>query len=142
MKHSDITIRPFDEADEAAVIALWNKVFDYSAPHNDPAASIRRKLDVHRELFLVAVMDGSVIGTVMGGYDGHRGWIHSMATDPESQKKGIGTLLMQHVEQAIKARGCVKINLQVREDNAEVIAFYKSLGYDTEPRVSMGKRLM
>jgi ribosomal protein S18 acetylase RimI-like enzyme len=134
-------IRPYDDADEQAVIALWRDVLFDSAPHNDPAMAIRKKLAVERELFFVAVVDGVVSGTVMGGYDGHRGWVYSLAVSRAQQRKGVGTALVRHLEQALTARGCMKINLQVRTSNAAVIAFYEKLGYGVEPIVSMGKRM-
>ena len=134
-------IRQYEETDEQAVIALWNKVLPDSAPHNDPATSIRKKLALQPDLFFVATIDGAVVGTVMGGYDGHRGWIYSVAVLPRHQRQGIGTALIRHLESALTALGCLKVNLQVRSTNAAVIAFYERLGYAIEERVSMGKRL-
>ncbi len=134
-------IRPFQEADTESVIALWKSVFAYSAPHNDPAAVIRQKLAVQRELFFVAVLDGVVVGTVMGGYDGHRGWVYSLAVSPSARRRGIGTALMRHLERELASRGCSKVNLQVLASNAETVAFYRKLGYAVEERVSMGKLL-
>ncbi|MFK4113846.1 hypothetical protein ACI2K6_04400 [Microbacterium sp. NPDC006705] len=73
-----ITVRAFALADEEAVIRLWHEA-GLTRPWNDPRADIRRKLTVQPELFLVAVdqpVDGTaeaVVGTVMAGYDGHRG---------------------------------------------------------------------
>ena len=134
-------IRICQEEDEQAVIALWNLVLPDSAPHNDPATVIRKKLAAERDLFFVATVEGRVVGTVMGGYDGHRGWIYSVAVDPHSQRQGIGSALLRHAEEALIERGCLKVNLQVRASNAAVIAFYAKLGYAVEERVSMGKRL-
>jgi ribosomal protein S18 acetylase RimI-like enzyme len=132
-------IRPFDEADEPAVIALWTAVFGYPAPHNQPATVIRCKLAFQRELLFVAVLDGQAVGTVMGGYDGHRGWIYSLAVAPNFRRRGIGAALVKHVEQALRDRGCLKINLQVLPANAQAVGFYDSLGYQVEERISMGK---
>jgi hypothetical protein len=134
-------IRVFDEADEPAVVALWKQVFAYPEPRNDPAAIIRRKLAAQRDLFFVAVADGKVAGTVMGGYDGHRGWIYSLAVDPAHQRQKLGTALIRHVEKALAERGCPKINLQVLPSNATAIGFYEKLGYRVEERISMGKVL-
>jgi ribosomal protein S18 acetylase RimI-like enzyme len=134
-------IRVYQDADEQAVIALWNLVLPDNAPHNDPATSIRRKLAVERDLFFVAVVDEGVVGTVMGGYDGHRGWIYSVAVHPDFQRRGIASTLLHKVEEALTLRGCPKVNLQVRTSNAEVIAFYTKLGYGVEERVSLGKLL-
>jgi ribosomal protein S18 acetylase RimI-like enzyme len=137
----DVLIRPYQDSDEQAVIALWQEVLPDSAPHNDPAISIRNKLAVERDLFFVADEAGEVAGTVMGGYDGHRGWIYSVAVKPQHRRRGIGVALIRRMEAALTERGCLKVNLQIRTSNAEVIAFYKELGYDIEERISMGKRL-
>lgn len=134
-------IRPYDDADEPAVIALWRAVFDYDAPHNDPATAVRRKTRCQRELFYVAALDGTVVGTIMGGYDGHRGWLYALAVDPSARRRGIGTALVRHLERALAERDCPKVNLQIFADNAGVVAFYESLGYKVEQRVSMGKLL-
>src|SRR6516165_10590309 len=134
-------IRVYADSDEQAVVALWNEVLPPNAPHNDPVTSIRMKLAVERDLFFVATVDGIVVGTVMGGYDGHRGWIYSVAVLPRHQRQGIGTALIRHLESALTALGCLKVNLQVRSTNAAVISFYERLGYAIEERVSMGKRL-
>jgi ribosomal protein S18 acetylase RimI-like enzyme len=134
-------IRLFDKADEQAVIALWTNVFGYTAPHNDPARVIQEKLAVQRDLFFVALLDGVLVGSVMGGYDGHRGWLYSLAVSPGARRRGIGTALMKRIEQELAQRGCPKINLQVLSTNAATVAFYQKLGYSVEQRVSLGKVL-
>lgn len=134
-------IRPYSDSDEPAVVALWKEVFGYAAPHNDPATVIRLKRQVDDGLFFVACRDGQVIGTVMGGYDGHRGWVYSLAVAPQARRQNIATQLMRHVEGVLAQRGCLKVNLQVLASNAQVVAFYRKLGYAVEERVSMGKLL-
>ncbi len=134
-------IRPYQDADEPAVTALWRAVLPDNSPHNDPATAIRKKRAVERDLFFVADVEGTVAGTVMGGYDGHRGWVYAVAVRPEQRRRGIGTALVRRLEKALAARGCLKVNLQVRATNAAVVAFYERLGYAVEERVSMGKRL-
>jgi ribosomal protein S18 acetylase RimI-like enzyme len=137
-----VDIRPFNAPDdEAAVIALWKDVFGYTTPHNDPALAIRRKIDVQADLFLVAVVDHTVVGTVMGGYDGHRGWIYSLAVAPALRRRGIATALVKSMESLLRERHCPKINLQILADNSQVIAFYQHLGYTVEKRINMGKVL-
>jgi ribosomal protein S18 acetylase RimI-like enzyme len=134
-------IRPYEDPDESAVIDLWNEVLPDAAPHNDPATAIRKKLAVERDLFFVALSDGAVVGTVMGGYDGHRGWVYAVAVQPPFRRRGIGTALIRRLEDTLLERGCLKVNLQVRASNAGVVAFYERLGYSVEEWVSMGKRL-
>ena len=138
---SGMMIRLYQEADQVAVISLWRAALPDSAPHNDPATTIRKKREVGDDLFFVAEVEGQVAGTVMGGYDGHRGWVYSVAVAEPHRRRGIGGALVRHLEAAFAERGCMKVNLQVRASNAEVVAFYEVLGYGVEERVSMGKRL-
>jgi ribosomal protein S18 acetylase RimI-like enzyme len=130
-----------NQAQRDQVIALWNTVFGYESAHNEPSLVIDTKLAADDGLFFVAIIDNQVIGTIMAGYDGHRGWIYSVAVHPEHRKQGIGSLLVSQAECALAERGCMKINLQIVAGNESVAAFYESLGYAVEQRVSMGKRI-
>jgi ribosomal protein S18 acetylase RimI-like enzyme len=123
------------------VVDIWKAVFGYKDARNDPESSIDRKLAVRDGLFFVAMDKDIVIGTVMAGYDGHRGWIYSLAVVPERRKEKIGSLLMERIEAELRKRGCVKINLQVLQSNKAVLAFYEKIGYKTEDRISMGKEI-
>ncbi|MBV9192111.1 MAG: GNAT family acetyltransferase [Betaproteobacteria bacterium] len=134
-------IRPFHAADEAAVIALWERC-KLTRPWNDPRKDVSRKLGVQRELFLVGVEDGTIVAAVMAGYDGHRGSVNYLAVDPQHRRRGYGAALMRRVEEILKERGCPKMNLAVRTANAEVIAFYRKLGYAPDDVVPLGKRLI
>ena len=125
------------------VIELWTNVFGYESARNNPRLAIEKKEAVSDALFFVAESARhGVIGTVMCGYDGHRGWIYSLAVRPDFQNQGIGKKLMIHAEHALKNLGCIKINLQILEDNEKVQMFYRSLGYSTEKRISMGKEIL
>jgi len=123
------------------VIALW-QACNLVVPWNDPASDIRRKMQVNPELFLVGENDSGLVATVMGGYEGHRGWANYLAVAPSHRRSGYGRIMMEAVEQRLKAMGCPKINLQVRESNAEVIRFYEDIGYKNDRVVSFGKRLI
>ena len=135
-------IKPYDHLKHRhQVVALWETVFGYAANHNAPERVIAKKLDYDDGLFFVAIAQETVIGTVMAGYDGHRGWIYSMAVSPDHRKQGVGSRLLIFAEDKLSKLGCMKINLQVMEDNAAVARFYLSNGFHTEKRISMGKRL-
>jgi ribosomal protein S18 acetylase RimI-like enzyme len=136
-----MNIRPFSDADTKAVIALWDAC-GLIVPQNDPLLDIARKLQVNPELFLVGETGNGVVATVMGGYEGHRGWINYLAVDPAEQGAGYGRMIMEEVEQRLRALGCPKINLQVRASNQPVIDFYQSLGYGNDNVVGLGKRLV
>ena len=141
MNDAEMKITPYSPEYENDVIELWRQC-GLTRPWNNTRLDIERKRKVNPELFLVGMLDGKVVATVIGGYDGHRGWIHYLAVNPSYQRKGLGRQMMAAVEEKITALGCPKINLQVRADNMGVIQFYESIGYETEDRVSMGKRLV
>jgi ribosomal protein S18 acetylase RimI-like enzyme len=134
-------IRPYLSADENAVIGLWYRC-DLLRSWNNPKQDIDRNVKVNPELFLVGVVDGKVVATAMGGYDGHRGWVYYLAVDPVYQRRGFGRLIMEAIEGKLLVIGCPKINLQIRTNNIDVVTFYESIGYSTEERISMGKRLV
>ena len=140
MKNSEIIIRPYRSDDEAEVIALWFEC-DLVVPWNNPKCDIERKLKVNPELFLVGLVKGKLIATVMGGYEGHRGWINYLAVSPQFRNAGYGRQMMAVIEKKLKAIGCPKINLQVRETNIEVIRFYEAIGYTNDHVISLGKHL-
>ena len=136
----NLTIRPFRADDEIAVIDLWKRC-NLIVPWNDPHKDIARKVKIQPDLLLVAAEHDAIVGTVMVGYDGHRGWINYLAVEPGARRTGIGRQMMDQAEQKLRALGCPKINLQVRSSNKEVIAFYEAIGYKLDDVVSLGKRL-
>jgi ribosomal protein S18 acetylase RimI-like enzyme len=92
-------------------------------------------------MFLVGTIDGAIVGSVMAGYDGHRGWINYLAVAPARRGEGLGRALMSAAEARLCAVGCPKINLQVRNTNTDALAFYERLGFAVDAAISMGKRL-
>jgi ribosomal protein S18 acetylase RimI-like enzyme len=123
------------------VIAIWKDIFGYETARNDPGFIIDKKIAMGDGLFFVAVHRDEVVGTVMAGYDGHRGWIYSLAVHPGQRKEGMSSLLLSHAEKRLASLGCVKINLQVLKENADVQRFYRVNGYALEDRISMGKQI-
>ena len=121
--------------------ALWRTVFPDDPPWNDPSALIARKLTVQADLLLLCVDGSTLVGAVMAGFDGVRGWIHHLAVLPNARRRGIATRLMRAAESGLKNLGCPKVNLQVRTTSAEVIQFYRAIGYELEQRASLGRRL-
>jgi len=136
-----VTIRGFDEHDTDAVVALWESA-GLTRPWNDPRKDIARKLAVQPELFLVAEDGAQVVGSVMAGYDGHRGWLYYLASDPGRRGEGIGRDLVAAAEERLLAMGCPKVQLMVRPDNAAARDFYDALGYEPFDTWSTGKRLI
>ena len=136
------TITVFDPAQHRdQVEALWKLVFAYTDARNATSLIIDRKCAAGDGLFFVATAGDVVVGTVMAGYDGHRGWIYSMAVHPEYRHGDIGSSLLSHAEDTLTALGCVKINLQVMPGNDAAQEFYEANGFSVENRISMGKEI-
>ena len=134
-------IRVFRQDDFEEVITLWERC-DLLRPWNDPEMDIERKLNHDPELFLVAEVGGEVVGSVMGGYDGHRGSAYYLGVHPDYRGRGIANALINRLEKKMIARGCPKIQIMVREDNDTVVEMYEKLGYEIQGITSLGKRLI
>ena len=132
--------RSYSAQDRDQVISLWQRVLPDDQPHNEASRGIDAKLVVDEMLF-IAEDNGAIIGSAMAGYDGHRGWLYSVAVDPQHRRNGIGRELVKLAIRTLKSVGCVKVNLQVRATNSQVVEFYESLGFAVEDRISMGKLL-
>ncbi len=132
-----MNLRKFEQKDRAEVVQLWRTVFPEDPPHNEPGKVIAEKLEVDDMIF-VAEHKEQIIGACIAGYDGHRGWLYAVAVSPSSRRNGAGTKLIKHTLDHLKNLGCGKVNIQIRSTNTEVKAFYESLGFATEDRLSMG----
>jgi ribosomal protein S18 acetylase RimI-like enzyme len=133
-----IEIRPFVIEDTDQVLEVWS-LAGMTTPERNPRADIQKKLRHSPESFFVGTLEGKVVATVMVGYDGHRGWIYSLAVRPDLQRKGIGSQMMEEAENWLRQQGCPRAKLQIDEARSDVAGFYKKLGYEVQPLVSMAK---
>jgi len=150
-----LSIRCATSDDDEALVTLWQRC-ELTRPWNDPRRDIARRLAIEDDLFLVGNVVGNaaametapliasapIVASAMGGYDGHRGWVYYVAVDPLHRSQGYAAHLMRTLEERLRARGCAKLNLQVRTDNAAAVAFYRRLGYAVDETASLGKRLI
>ncbi|MBN9310813.1 GNAT family acetyltransferase [Devosia sp.] len=134
-------IRPFERRDTDPVIGLW-QARGLARPWNDPLKDIERKLAVQPELFLVGELDGTIVATAMGGYDGHRGSVYYLAAAEAHAGSGFGAAILAELERRLTLMGCPKINLLVRGENEGVLKFYDRLGYERHDSLSLGRRLI
>jgi len=130
----------YDPKYQEAIIDLWKKC-NLIVPQNDPIEDIQKKLDFQPDLFLSALLDGQLIGSVMAGYEGHRGWLNYLAVLPEYQKRGYGRRLVKRAVEELRKLGCLKVNVQIRKSSPSAIGFYKHLGFKDDNVVSLGLRL-
>ena len=138
---NNIKIRLYNDSDQEKVIKLW-ELCELTRQWNNPIKDIQRKLTVQSELFLVLEKDGEILGSIMGGFDGHRGNVNYLGIHPDHKNKGLGKLLMNRIEVELIKMGCPKINLMVRDANIDIQQFYKVIGYKEQKVVVFGKRLI
>ena len=121
------------------MIALW-EACGLTRPWNDPVRDFALALGSGASTVLVAREDAALAGSVMVGFDGHRGWVYYLAVSPAHRRKGLGRELMAGAEAWLRARGAPKIQLMVREDN-EAVGFYEALGLELQKVVTLGRVL-
>jgi ribosomal protein S18 acetylase RimI-like enzyme len=137
---SPLTITSIEDADIPEVVALWQRCGS-TRPWNDPEGDIARARKGDNATVLLGRDDGTLVASVMAGHDGHRGWVYYVTVDPDHRFKGYGRAIMAAAEDWLRARGMEKLQLMVRADNAQVHAFYQSLGYFPQERVTFAKWL-
>jgi ribosomal protein S18 acetylase RimI-like enzyme len=131
MSDEGIQVRTFRFPDDYQVVfELWSNAGDgIHVRRSDELVEINKKLARDPDLFLMAEIEGRVVGTVLGGFDGRRGMMYHMAVDPEFRKRGIGSILMGELERRLQAKGCIRYYLLVTRDNQEAIQFYERRGW-------------
>jgi ribosomal protein S18 acetylase RimI-like enzyme len=136
-----ISVKSAVDEDEQTVVALW-RACNLVVPHNDPVADFRFAKAGPCSDVLVAMNEaGDIVGSVMVGHDGHRGWLYYVATHPAARSTGLGRLMVQAAEEWLRQRGVLKAQLLVRQTNAKVVGFYEHLGFEVAPTIVMSKWL-
>jgi ribosomal protein S18 acetylase RimI-like enzyme len=134
-----LRVRNFRMDDYRKVRALW-KASGLEVRPGDGRQEIQLKIKRDPELFLVAEVNGEVIASVMGAWDGRRGWIYHLGVLPAFQRKGIAKRLVGEVERRMKAKGVVKVNASIYKWNKRSLAFFKAIGYEADTKtVHVGK---
>ena len=137
----NLTIRPAILEEESLIIALWRNC-NLVTSYNDPQQDFRFARDKPNSNVLVGLTpEGNLIGSVMVGHDGHRGWVYYVATDPKYRNQGVGSTMMEAAEKWLKEKGIVKLMLMVRETNIQATEFYRRVGFEQVPNVVMQKWL-
>jgi ribosomal protein S18 acetylase RimI-like enzyme len=133
-------IRPIRGGEDEAVIALWTAC-GLTRPWNDPVADLNLAKDAATSTVLVAADEAGISGTIIVGFDGHRGWVYYLAVDPDRRRGGLGRSLMAAAQDWLKDKGAPKLQLMVRTDNEAALGFYQRLGLERQDVVVLGRRL-
>ncbi len=133
-------IRPIRDGDKEAVAKLW-RVCGLVRPWNDPLRDIESaRANASSDIFVaVSEEGGGIAGSVMAGYEGHRGWVYYVAVAQEHRSQGLGERLMRHAEAWLARAGAPKVMLMIREENEAVRRFYEAIGYEVEERTVMSR---
>ncbi len=138
---SALAFQESTQADDAEIVALW-RACGLTRPWNDPHADLAfARTQPHAAVLAGRGQDGRILATVMVGHDGHRGWVYYLAADPETRRRGLGGVAMAAAETWLRERGVWKLNIIVRNDNAEVLAFYRAIGFVEDDCIVLSRRL-
>lgn len=139
-KTATMTPRKYRASDAPSLTTLWQTSFPDYTGYNAPEVILAAKLAVDDHLYVIED-DGEIVASCLVGYDGHRGWLYAVAVASSHRGEGLGRRIVEHAIERLRALGCVKVNLQIRGGNDAVVDFYRHLGFETEERISMGRRL-
>jgi len=107
----------------------------------DELQDVRRKLTRDSKLFLVAEDGGKIVGTVMGAWDGRRGWIYHLGVLPGHHRKGVATSLVRELEERMRGMGIPKVNALIYPENSVSVRFFARAGYTVVDMKEAQKRL-
>jgi ribosomal protein S18 acetylase RimI-like enzyme len=136
-----ISIAPLQTPDIDAVVALWQAA-GLAHPWNDGRRDIELALS-HPTNRIFAAHDeaGRLVGAIMAGFDGHRGWIYSLAVDDSQRGQGTGRQLVECAEDWLAGLGAPVVRLLVLGSNEKVAGFYEACGYERGDFIAFGKRM-
>ena len=124
----DIKVREMRIADYDDVISLWRSLPGMGLSGADEMGEMERFLIRNPKTSLLAELEDKIVGTVLGGFDGRRGYIYHLAVAKDLWGRGIGTMLMDELEERFKNLGAQKVHLMIYVDN-DAVGFYEGLGY-------------
>lgn len=129
---SSASIRNFNyPQDYSKVLSLWKTAGEgVHVRRSDKPEEIEKKLHRDPDLFLVAELDGEIVGTVLGGFDGRRGMMYHLAVAQGHRKQGIASQLVDELENRLRLKGCIRYYLLVTRDNEPAIRFYENRGWE------------
>jgi len=132
---SNFHIREFSfDEDYERVLNLWKEIeIGMNVGKSDSPEEIKKKIQRNPDLFLVAEKENQIIGTVIGAFDGRRGFVYHLAVHQNFRRQKIASQLLSEIEKKLQAKGCIKCLLLVFSDNTHAIEFYKKQGWKHQP---------
>jgi N-acetylglutamate synthase len=130
-------IREMTIGDYAEVFDLWHRSEGVGLSDGDSRENIQQYLDRNPGMSFVALMDNNIVGAVLAGHDGRRGYIYHLAVDSHHRKQGIGRNLVDHCVNVMAESGIKKCHIFIFNENAAGIAFWKSIEWSPRSDISV-----
>ena len=134
-------IRNVQKEDISYILQLWQEFGEHRSWLDTPQA-LDRRLENQADLFLVAEIEGKIVGSVMGSYDGRFAFLARLVVVPGYRRRGIATKLIEELERRLRDKGATQASLLIEQDNHLAMSIYEKQGYELFESVSyMRKRL-
>lgn len=129
-------IKRLAPVDYDRVLDLWLRAgLPIRASGRDSKEAFSRQLTSGTQTILGYKKDGDLIGVIVATHDSRKGWINRLAVDPNWQRQGIGSLLIEAAEEELKRQGVKVIAALIFESNVRSIAAFKKAGYEADTRI-------
>jgi ribosomal protein S18 acetylase RimI-like enzyme len=125
----EITISNFTIESYDLVLDLWKQCEGIGLGDSDSKENIQIYLDRNPGMSFIAEIDNELVGAVLAGHDGRRGYIHHLAVSPERHRQGIGRLLVNRCIKALKVSGILKCHILLFKNNSIGLKFWESVGW-------------
>ena len=136
-KDDGTVVRPFRMGDYDAVFALWRRCEGVGLGASDTRAAIAAYLRRNPGLSFVAHGKGRLVGTVLCGHDGRRGYLHHLAVSKRYRRAGLGRRLVDICLERLRRIDIHKCNIFVFADNLEGMTFWTRTGWTPRPDLTL-----
>src|SRR5947209_13590376 len=138
----EVQIRQFRIEDYEPAVELWNRVDGLDVAEGDDRETIRRFLERNPDLSRIAVDGARIVGAVLCGHDGRRGYVYHLAVDLEYHGRGVGRRLIDECLAGLKRAGVERANILVAKENARGLKFWRRCGWeDLDGAAPMGRNV-
>lgn len=124
-----ITLTIFDISNYDAVYDLWQSCSGVGLSSADSAENIAAYLNHNPGMSFIARDGDMIVGTILGGHDGRRGYIHHLAVRDDYRRQGIGRQLVDRCLGQLRGEGIQKCHLFIFHENDSGIAFWQDSGW-------------
>jgi len=130
----NLEFRRANPDDAESILRFWNDA-GASMSTTDEVGCVRRVTENPAAVLLLAVMEDTIVGSLLGTFDGWRGNLYRLVVAPEHRRLGIGRRLVREVEQIFRQWGVKRPTVLVEVDRPWAIDFWSAVGYPRDERI-------